>query len=280
MLSAMRTLSLFLLFALLSSCKGNHSEYNGYIDADVTYLSSSFPGRLTELLIQRGQTVHDNQLLFKLEQTSELFERDMSQFNEKNLASQREALVDKLHYDDIHYQRVLRMQQQHVATQESLDIAKKNLAVLKNRLAAIDFQIKNSHTDTANKQWRITQKEGYANHSGIVFDTYFNKGEYVQAGQPVLSLITEQNIKVIFYVSETELSEVALNQKVQLSSDGSSHLATGIIRYISKIAQYTPPIIFSREQRSKLVFRVEASIDTPHLDTIHLGQPVSLELIR
>ena len=275
----MRKFVLLLFVFLLCSCGDKGHQYNGYIDADLTYLSSNFAGRLADLLVRRGQTVHKNQLLFKLEQTSEYFGEAISQSNKNSLLSQRNEIINQIQYADINYRRILGMKKKDAASQNDLDVAKKDRDVLTNQLAAIDFQIKSSRVDMADKKWIIERKESLATDTGLVFDTYFTKDEYVQAGQPVLSLITRQNIKVIFFVSEKDLSGIILNGKVKISSDGSATLATGTINYISNIAQYTPPIIYSREDREELVFRIEARIDSPNLNRVHLGQPVSLEIV-
>lgn len=274
----MRKLGLLFLFLLLSSCKESKHQYNGYIDADLTYLSSNFSGRLTDLFIHRGQSVQKNQLLFKLEQTSEFYGVEKSQLNKNSLLSQRKEIIAQMHYNEINYRRTLEMRKHNAASQNDVDVAKKELHVSVNQLSAIDFQIKSSQIDIADKHWQVQRKENNATDAGIIFDTYFTKDEYVQAGQPVLSLITKSKIKVVFFVSETELSNILLDHKITISSDGTPILATGTINYISNVAQYTPPIIYSRENREALVFRVEAQIDNPALNKIHLGQPVSLEL--
>ena len=198
----MRKFVLLCCIVLLSSCKEGDSLYNGYIDADMTYLSSNFAGRLTKLLVLRGQAVKKNQLVFKLEQTSENFGVAMSEFAQNNLLSQRKELIDQIHYNEINYRRTVRIRKQDAASQNDLDVAKKDLDVLKNQLTALDFQIKRSQVDTADKQWHAARMENHATGPGIIFDTYFTRGEYVQAGQPVVSLITKRNIKVIFFVPE------------------------------------------------------------------------------
>ena len=273
----MHKLILFFLILLLTSCEEKPPRYNGYIDADLTYLSSSFPGQLKDLYVERGRPVQKNQLLFKIEQTNDNFEIDSSELTQKNLLSQREELINQIKYDQLNYHRILKMKKEEAASQNDLELAQTDLEVLNNRLSAINFQIKASKVSTASKKWQAGKKEGYASDHGIIFDTYFTKDEYVQAGQPLLSLITTNNIKVIFFIPETELSTTLLNTKIQISSDGNKTLGTATINYISQIAQYIPPIIYSREERQNLVFRVEARIDNPNLNQVHLGQPVSLE---
>ncbi len=276
----MQKFLLLFFFFLLSSCNNSGPQYNGYIDADLSYFSSNFPGRLTSLLVHRGQAVQKNQLLFKLEQTSEQFGVSISELNKKNLLAQRQELINQIQYDEINYRRNVKMRKQNAASQNDLDLAKKDLDVLTDRLKALDFQIKSSGVDIADKDWQRLRKENYATDTGIIFDTYFTKNEYVQGGQPVLSLLTKKNIKVVFFVAEKELSQLRLNAKVAISSDGVPQLATGRINYISKIAQYTPPIIYSRENRESLLFRVEARIDNPSLNALHLGQPISLVILK
>lgn len=276
----MRKLILLSFIFLLCSCREQDSIYNGYIDADMTYLSSNYAGRLTDLCVMRGQNVTKDQLLFKLEKADENFKAEMSRYTQNNLLAQKQEIIDTIHFNEINYRRTSQIRRQDAASQNDLDMAKKDLDVSKNKLAALDFQIKSSRVNTTDIEWQVARKENYATDPGIIFDTYFTKGEYVQPGQPVVSLITEQNIKVIFFVPEQDLSKISLNDKIKLSSDGHQHLATGTIRYISNTAQYTPPIIYSREDRKNLVFRVEARIDNPNLNQLHLGQPVSLEFIR
>jgi HlyD family secretion protein len=275
----MRNIVYLLIICLLTACKEEHPHYNGYIDADLTYLSSNYAGRLSDLLVNRGQSVNPHQLLFKLEQTSEQFNIEKSQLSRQNLLSQQQEIQDRLHYYDINYQRISHMHQQHAASQNDLDLAKRDLDISTNQLNAIKALVKNTTVDIEDKRWQATRKENSATDSGIIFDTYYNVGEYIQAGQPIVSLITQGHIKVIFYVSEAQLSQLFLDQKVNIISDGQTAFGTGKIRYISNVAQYTPPILYSREERASLVFRVEAGIDNPNLNQLHLGQPVTLEIL-
>lgn len=277
----MRLIILYCLMTILCSCNedsNRYNGYNGYIDADLVYLSSSFPGRLNDLLVSRGQNVEKNQLLFKVEQINDDFAISMSELSQNNIEAQKKELINQINYDEINYQRIIKMHREDAASQNDLELARRDLAILKNKLAAVDAQIKSSAINTKNKIWERSRKEGIANQQGIIFDTYFTKEEYVQIGQPVLSLLTPENIKVIFFIPEPKLKTTLLNSKIKFFN-GDQVLGEGTISYISKIAQYTPPIIYSREDSHSLVFRVEAQINSPNLNQIHLGQPISLEVI-
>ena len=102
------------------------------------------------------------------------------------------------------------------------------------------------------------------------------EGEYVQAGQPIVALITPKSLKVTFFVGEAELAQVKLASKVQVTMDGVQQPLTATVDYISSKAEYTPPVIFSREERTKLVFKVIARPESADLQSIHLGQPVTV----
>lgn len=273
-------LFIWIIFTLLlCACKENPRQYNGYIDADLSYLSSNYPGRLKNLCVHRGQAVQQGQLIFKLEQTEEKNAVKISELHQQSLVFQRQEILHQLHYAKTNQHRSQQMLRQNAASQNDLDLARRDENVLTDKLADIDTQLKSSQIDTRNKRWQVSRKENYANDNGIIYDTYFTPNEYIASGQAIASLITQKNIKVIFFVSETVLSQLRLNTKIRVFTDKEPHFAEGHIRYIAKIAQYTPPILYSREERQKLVFRIEASIDKPELDKIHLGQPISLEIL-
>ncbi|MBI2786024.1 MAG: HlyD family efflux transporter periplasmic adaptor subunit [Legionella longbeachae] len=267
-----------LITLLLIACKKEQQSFSGYVDTDLVYLSADFGGRLSDLAILKGQLVKNKQFLFKLEQTSELYQVEMSQLNNKELLAQRQQIMIQLHYNEINYRRTLGMRKQNAASQNDLDAALRDLNISKQQLADLDVKVQNNHIETADKKWHLTRKENFAPESGIIFDTYYTKGEYVLAGNPILSLITKNNIKAIFFVPEEKLSQLRLNGKVKITTDNNPNFARGHIFYISNIAEYTPPIIYSREERQRLVFRIEVKIDSPDLEKIHLGQPVTLEL--
>ena len=268
------------LVALLCGCRDHPVRYNGYFDADLTYLSSDFAGRLMHLNVHRGESVQKGQLLFNLEQVHERFSLDISQLNQRALLAQKQQIDAQLHYNQMNHDRTRRIRTGDAASQNDLDVATEELAVSKQQLAAIEAQIQSAQVDSADKRWVIARKASHAPDAGIVYDTYYTPNEWVQGGQPVLSLVTRKHIKVIFFAPERDLPQIRTGQRVTISSDDNVTLARGRISYVSNVAQYTPPIIYSREQSHKLIFRIEARIDSPRLEQIHLGQPVSIELQR
>jgi HlyD family secretion protein len=67
-----------------------------------------------------------------------------------------------------------------------------------------------------------------------------------------------------------------MGQKVDISCDGCAPGLTASIDYFASDPQFTPPIIYSRDERKRLVFLTEAVMDQQ--TGILPGQPVSIGL--
>lgn len=275
----MQKLLLIIIFTtLLSSCTNYNKFYSGYIDADLTYLSSDFNGRLVSLLAQRGDLVKKNQLLFQLEQLNEIRNIHTNWQTRSDLIANRNQIISKLIYAKNDYHRKYELNLYEAGSTDAKEQAKQNLDVLKYQLKSIEAQIKKNEIITEQNVWQKNRKENIALESGMIYDTFFTEGEFVQGGQPVLAMITPKNIKVVFYVPEIELGKIQKNQIFKIITDGNSTPYEAKISYIYNKAEYTPPIIYSKEERQKLVFKVEMRIINANLNQIHLGQPVSIEL--
>ena len=103
----------------------------------------------------------------------------------------------------------------------------------------------------AQAEWRLAQKSVRAPVAGLVNDTNYVSGEWVGAGLPVLSLLPPQNIKLRFFVPEMSLGAIKVGQQVKVHCDGCSMPIGAQISFISPQAEFTPPVIYSRETRAK-----------------------------
>ena len=110
----------------------------------------------------------------------------------------------------------------------------------------------------------------------IVFDTYYRLGEYTEANKAIISLLAPTDIKAIFYVPESILGTLQINDAVSVNCDGCINPYTGHISFISPAAEYTPPIIYSNETNPKLIYRIEAAFSPQDAVHLHPGQPISV----
>jgi HlyD family secretion protein len=91
-------------------------------------------------------------------------------------------------------------------------------------------------------------------------------------------MLPPQNIKLRFFVPETVLGSIRIGQTITAQCDGCGNPITAQITYISPQAEYTPPIIYSRESRTKLVYLIEARPTAEDAVRLHPGQPLDISL--
>jgi HlyD family secretion protein len=125
-------------------------------------------------------------------------------------------------------------------------------------------------------RWREQQKQQTAPADARVADTFFRAGEWVGAGQPVVSLLPPGATKARFFVPESELGAIAIGQPVSVACDGCSAPVAARISFIATQAEYTPPVIYSNSQRARLVFMVEARPDPKDAARLRPGQPIDV----
>jgi HlyD family secretion protein len=149
------------------------------------------------------------------------------------------------------------------ATQKSLDDAREMLRAAEARFNS--------------SQARLVRREVLSPATGTIQQVYFRSGEMVSGAKPVIALLPPGNIKLRFYVPEAALPRIHLGDSVRVQCDGCDGDITGRISFLSGAAEFTPPVIFSLEERAKMVFRVEARPQMP--DVLRVGQPVSIAVL-
>lgn len=147
------------------------------------------------------------------------------------------------------------------------------------QIEAQTARLEAAKASVAQREWDLAQKQLVSPEDGLVYDTLYKEGEWVQAGSPIVWLLLQDQIKVRFYIPEEKFSQVEYGQRVAVHVDGAQKEYTAIISYISPSAEYTPPVIYSNETRSKLVYMIEARPEDVEVrKLLHAGQPVSVSL--
>ena len=100
----------------------------------------------------------------------------------------------------------------------------------------------------------------------------------ITAPMTSFALLPPSNIKVRAYVPETKIGAVRIGMPARVIVDGVADPFVGKVSFISPQAEYTPPVIYSRESRTKLVFLIEVRFDPEIASELHPGQPVDVDL--
>jgi HlyD family secretion protein len=250
----------------ITGCSPDSSnEFQGYLEGEYVYVASPLGGTLQNLAVARGDQVQTGQWLFTLERRSEA---DAARQASNNLAQAQASLA----LSEAQFARREQLRNdQGVISAEELDQARA-------QRDADQAQVEAQTAALAKANWSFDQKEQFAPTNAFVQDTLYRAGEWVGAGSPVVALLPPANLKVRFFVPETVLSEIPPGQTVNVTFDGGKRVYEGTVNYISTQAEYTPPVIYSRETRANLVFMIEARFSLADAVELRPGQPVDVKL--
>lgn len=257
--------SLLLLSIGAAACSPSGDHYAGYIEGEYTYISSGVTGTLFNLFVTRGQSVSKGAQLYALDPEPEA----SAVKEEKAAIADLQAQVD---YAKVHLARLQDLLQYKASTKDDVDAANQVYQSKSQQLEADTAQL-------AQNEWSLQQKTQYANANGIIFDTFYRIGEKVEANHPVVAMLTPDNIRVLFYIPEALLSQVKLGKKVVFNCDGCKQTEANI-SYISPEAEYTPPVIYSKDTRNKLVYLIRADMPADVAIQFHPGQPIDVTLVH
>jgi HlyD family secretion protein len=302
--------------ALFACGKSEPPSLQGYVEAEYVRVAAPFGGTLVRLDTQRGTRVEAGAPLFALEAESEDAARREARERLRRAEAQAEDLKKGKRPTEIEAVRAQLAQAQVVASfsekewRRQLDLVSKgfvsqsradeaktardrdrnkvvelqnDLATVKagtrpDEIRAAEAEAAAAREALAQADWKLRQKTVAATVSGSVADTLFTRGEWVPAGAPVVSLLPPGNVKVRFFVPEPKLGGVKVGQRVALACDGCAPSLGATISFIAPQAEFTPPVIYSKDNRAKLVFLVEARPSAEDAVKLHPGQPVDVTL--
>jgi HlyD family secretion protein len=271
----MRSLPALGLLLLLASCgRSDDGVWLGYAEGDTAYVSAPQAGWITRLSINRGDKVGRGQLLFTLDATHETAARDQAIANiaqaEAELAQER-ANFD---YTEKQLTRQAGLARSRAGVPAMLDQVLANNRQSKARIAQLEGQINQMKAALADANYQLGQRAVISRTAGRVQDVLFHTGEYAPAMTPVVSILPPENIFVRFFVPEKQFAKVHLGERVAVSCDGCAPGLTARVTFVAAQEEFTPPVIFSQENRSKLVFKIEARAAGGL--KLNPGQPVSV----
>lgn len=239
----------FALLTLAGCGDPNDKTFQGWVEANLVFVGPDEVGRIETLSVREGDAVTVGAPLFTLDR--DLQEADVLQ-NKATLTNARQA-----------FDRADQLLKSKVGTQMAYDVAQ---AALREAEAKLN-----------SSETRLTRRRVFSPVTGTVQQIYFRPGEMVSAGRPVVALLPPGNVKIRFFVPETKLAQIAIGDRIAVQCDGCKNDLVARVSFISRTSEYTPPVIYSLEERSKLVFLIEALPERP--EDFRVGQPLTVELM-
>jgi HlyD family secretion protein len=310
-------LALSIVAGALAGCSVEGSNtFQGYVEGEYVHVASPVGGRLDRLLVQRGQTVEAKAPLFQLESEEETAAKRQSDAQLKAsqaqladlrqgrrnpeldvakaqlaqaIAAEQQAAV-QLKRDEAQFEvgGIPRAQLDDSRANHAIKAARvrelqgqlevSQLPARQDQIRAQDAQVAAARAASNQSDWRLDQKHISAAQAGLVVDTLYREGEWVQPGSPVVRMLPPQNVKVRFFVPQAVAGGLKPGRNVMLRCDGCEAEVPATVSFIANEPEFTPPVIFSNETRSKLVFMVEARPSVENAVRLRPGQPVSVTL--
>jgi HlyD family secretion protein len=294
----------------------DEGAFPGYMEADLVLVGSKQGGRIEALSVEEGDSVKQGDPIFMLESSEQeeavaaakarVAEAD-ARLADAKAELQRPGEIEVLEAALAEAKAMLQVASNNLARAQSLfdkgwntkaqlddaiaqhDRNQATVAEAEKRIAAARLPGRSDMIDAAaasaeaarhalaEAEKNLGKRNVLAPASGTVQEIYFRSGEVVKVGQAVAALLPPRNLKVRFFVAEPERAGLRVDQRVALTCDGCAADLHGKISFISREAEFTPPVIFSREQRQKLVYLVEARPDGAAAE-LTAGQPVTVRL--
>ena len=300
------------LVAIAACSSPEEPLHVGYIEADWAYIAAPGSGWITEIMVSEGDDIAPGDLLFVLDDEKERAAVNEAEARVQQSIAQSEntqtgarapeigqlqaGMADaeaQLSHAARERDRILPLVERGLEPQSrgdqvvaAFERAEAGVAAAREAIASAQQAARPAEQSAslaavtaaeaarANAEIRLTDREVQSRLSGRVEDLLFVSGEYVSAGQPVVSILPADALKVRFYVTQEELAALSIGEKVTVLPDGASAVSAEI-SYISTEAEFTPPVIYSAQIRDKLVFLVEA--DLPAGSSLRPGLPVDVD---
>ncbi len=300
--------------AVLGGCKPHPTTgWQGYLEGEFVYIASPIAGRLEHLGVQKGARVTANTPLFTLERASELAaqrEADdrlrssrakLEDLKKGSRPSELAALEARLEQgraaaelsqrdltrfedlfktgaataSDLDKARLTHEHNTRVIDELNAQLTTARLGARTDAIASAEAEANAAAAAKDRADWSVAQKSQAAPRDSLVYDTLFREGEFVGVGIPVVSLLPPENLKVRFFVPEADFAQLKPGDAVQVAITGRPPLEARI-NYLSPRPEYTPPVLYNRDNRAKLVFMVEAIFGGDIGRDLNPGQPVDV----
>lgn len=305
-----------LLLGGLTACDRPASNgWQGYVEGDFVSVASPIGGRLDHLRVVKGDRVETNTELFVLEREAELAAKKEALERLRQAQARLEDLKKGLRPTEIaalearleqtramaelsatQLERATKLRGTRAMAEEDYDrarwthqsntnqvlellaqLATARLGGRTDAVVAADAELSAAAAALQKADWSVSQKAQSAPKPALVYDTLYREGEFIPAGIPVVSLLPPDNIKIRFFVPEAEFASFKGGDRVRVRWSGASGALECKVSYLSPRPEYTPPVLYNRENRAKLVFMIEAlPVDPSQARDLHPGQPVDV----
>lgn len=275
----------------LISCKTN-SNANGYgnFEAVETTISAEGNGKIIQFNLNEGDILKKGDLIGVIDTIPLALKKQQIEASKKSIIaqsnsilSQLEVLKAQLNTAKQSQKRIENMIADSAATPQQLDDINGKITVLNKQMNSVLAQNKPTLSQLKNTDAQLKEIEDQLkkNHiinpiNGTVLVKYVEPNEVISFGKPLYKIADLSTLQLRVYISETQLSEIKLGQKVKVTVDNGSTTKNyeGTILWIASEAEFTPKIIQTKDERVNLVYAVK--VDVKNDGGLKIGMPAEM----
>ena len=289
----------------------------GYVEGETILVGAPAAGRLDSVSVRKGNTVEQGAALFSLDDAGAAAEVARAEAaiasaeasHANLLTGKRAPEIDVIRAQIIEAESGLDLARKELkraamlansgtAAVSRLDQAEAQVATYQARIAQLNSSVAVAALPARDDEIRAARarideakaaadvaRQKRADLSpaapvgAAVENVFFDAGEWVAAGQPVVSLLPTDGLSLRFFVPEASLSRAAPGARVTFHCDGCGEARSATVTRVAATPEYTPPVIYSQGARAKLVFLVEARPD--RMDSaLRPGLPIEVEPLQ
>jgi HlyD family secretion protein len=281
-----------LLIATLFSCNKNKEKADGYGNFEATEITiaSEANGKIEFLKVEEG-AVLEPKIQVGLVDTTQLYfakqqlvaSKSTISSKSANVLSQKNVLYEQLKTAKTESNRIHNMFAENAATKRQVDEIDGKVKVIEEQIKSVGTQnapiindVKSVEVQIAKINDQIAKSKIINPIKGTVLAKYAEPNEVTAFGKPLYKIadISEMTLRV--YISEKQLSEIKIGQKVTVKMDGVEEMKSypGRISWIASSAEFTPKIIQTKEERVNLVYAVKVKIKND--GSLKIGMPAEM----
>ncbi|HNW90348.1 MAG TPA: efflux RND transporter periplasmic adaptor subunit [Bacteroidales bacterium] len=276
--------------AVLTACSGKNDKSDAYgnFEADETIISSEVSGKIIQLNLEEGQELKEGTLVgiidttdYQLKKEQLTAQKNAISSKSGNIASQIEVQQQQKNNLLIDKARIEKLYKDGAATKKQLDDINGSISMVDKQIQAIQTQNGSVADEIIAFMKQIDQisqtiKKCYLSCpvSGTILNKYIEQNELVIPGKSLYKIADLGSIFLRAYISESQLANVKLGQKVEVLIDkGEDNTATyeGTVTWISSTAEFTPKIIQTKEERVNLVYAIKIKVKND--GALKIGMP-------
>ena len=271
------------------SCNNDNTKADGYgnFEATEVTISAEANGKLEFLNLEEGDVLKPKTLVglvdtLQLYYSKQQLIASKSTINSKsrNVLSQIAVLQSQLKTATIEKNRIQNMFSENAATQRQVDeidgkvnVIKEQIKSVKTQNAPIINEVESINVQIEKVNDQIAKSKIINPIKATVLAKYAEASEITSFGKPLYKIADLSVMTLRVYISETQLAQIKLNQKVTVKIDDDKAMKSyeGRISWISAVAEFTPKIVQTKEERVNLVYAVK--VDVNNDGSLKIGMP-------